>query len=215
MKTRIMWLAWLAALFTLPAHADYRGLIPYGQSYAFEFTLRNASASALATGLTLVSGECKVSKAGGADANCNTLPTAIASTNKYLFTIGATEAQTTRLAYTLVDSTGTAYFAREFTFDTCGHPSARFPVCPGSPPQVIAVGTCDNVSTNLVCNYSSLTQADGYWAVGVSFQIPGQPSRCVNKFTNTTHRLEFSQALAATSQNQPFALLADPSCPKY
>lgn len=214
MKRILRSLVALLALAAANAHADYR-VIPYGQSYVFDFTLRNASASAFTSGLTLVSGECKISKNGGSDANCATLPTAISSTNKYLFTLSATEAQASRITITLSDSTGTAYFGREFAFDTCGASAARFPTCPDAPQELLASGTCDAYSTNLLCNYASLTQADGYWAIGVKIQVGSQPARCVQRFTNTTHRLEWQPALPATSMNQPFALFADASCPKY
>jgi hypothetical protein len=129
----------LVALVPLAARADY-AVIPYGQAYVREFTLRLPDASGLTNGLTIAAADCKLSKAGGATANCATTPTAVASSDMYTLTIGATEASTTRIEVVL-KSGSSAYFAREFQFETCGTASARWPTCPTSPWDTLIDGS--------------------------------------------------------------------------
>ncbi len=203
--------ALLAFALSWPALAEYR-IIPYGQSYVFEITLRTADVTSFSSGLSLSSTDCKISKAGGADANCATTPTAIGSSKKYAVTIGSTEATTAYLAIHL-ESGSSAFFGREFTFDTCGNPSARFLVCPPNPQVVVASGTCSS-GTSQTCVDAARTEADNYWVNYTAIIISGQ-ARCITGFTNSTHTLSWapSPLVSGSASGLVYTLIADANCP--
>jgi hypothetical protein len=206
--------ALIALAIPFAAVADYR-VIPYGTQYVFDFTLRDSDATLLTSGLTLTAGDCKVSKDGGADANCGTLPTAIASSNKYLFTLSASEATAGRVIVMLNDTTTTAYYGREFAFDTCGSSSARFPSCPGIAAPSTA-GTADSGTAATMVD-AALTQPDAnYWSRGTritftSGNIAGQTA-CVVAFTPGSHTIEFSPPMTQSVSTQAYVMSPDAAC---
>jgi hypothetical protein len=96
---------------------------------------------------TPATGDVKLSKDGGADANIGTLPTAPASTTgKWKFVFTGSELSCKILMVTVIDSATKAVEDQAFIVHTYGHASAMYPTLPA---DVLAINSVEASAANL------------------------------------------------------------------
>lgn len=178
---------------------------------------------------TPATGDVKLSKDGGADANIGTLPSAPASTTaKWKFPFTAGELSCKVLMVTVIDSATKAVEDQAIIIHTYGHASAMYPTLPA---DVLALNGDSTAASNLASSASviykgtvtgatpttttlvdtGLTQADtDHWKGRIIIFLDGTlkyQATDITAFTPASDTLTFTALSNAPAQNDTYVIV--------
>ncbi|MGE0456411.1 MAG: hypothetical protein AB7I13_00315 [Vicinamibacterales bacterium] len=191
--------AWLAQ-FTIAPASDSAGdivvLAPYGVAFTLNFSLRAVDGTGLKVDAAHASGDTKVMKDEGAEAN-----TTNGFTDEgqgYAIALTATEMQAARVTVYVVDQGNKVWVDKVIHIQTYGHPSAQHPQLGLPIADMAGAGTPQAADATSVTLPSGASATDGAY-VAVLMAESGKPTRILyGSYVGSTKVFTFDPAPGIT-----------------